>query len=111
VRRRERKLQRFKSPRSAQRFLSMHGAVHNTFNLNGTSSPDPHYGSSEPKLPQSGKTPSRRHDAWRALALHACSIGYRDKATAAYQISFGRSPVRPRHQGVCIICVLFSIII
>ena len=30
VRRRERKLQRFKSARSAQRFLSMHGAVHNT---------------------------------------------------------------------------------
>jgi putative transposase len=33
VRRRERKLQRFKSARSAQRFLSMHGAVHNTFNF------------------------------------------------------------------------------
>src|ERR1700749_4437974 len=33
VRRRERKMQRFKSVRSAQRFLSMHAAVHNTFNL------------------------------------------------------------------------------
>src|SRR5215813_13996453 len=33
VRRRERKLERFKSARSAQRFLSMHAAVHNTFNL------------------------------------------------------------------------------
>src|SRR5262249_38316356 len=33
VRRRERKLQRSKSARSAQRFLSMHAAVHNTFNL------------------------------------------------------------------------------
>ena len=33
VRRRERKLQRFKSPGSAQRFLSIHAAVHNTFNL------------------------------------------------------------------------------
>ena len=33
VRRRERKMQRFKSPRSAQRFLSMHAAVHNTFNF------------------------------------------------------------------------------
>jgi class 3 adenylate cyclase len=33
VRRRERKLQRFKSARSAQRFLSMHAAVHNTFNF------------------------------------------------------------------------------
>ena len=33
VRRRERKVQRFKSPCSAQRFLSIHAAVHNTFNL------------------------------------------------------------------------------
>ena len=32
VRRRERKMQRFKSPRSAQRFLNVHSAVHNTFN-------------------------------------------------------------------------------
>jgi putative transposase len=33
VRRRGREMQRFKSARSAQRFLSMHAAVHNTFNL------------------------------------------------------------------------------
>jgi hypothetical protein len=33
VRRRERKMQRFKSARSAQRFLSMHAAVHNTLSL------------------------------------------------------------------------------
>jgi transposase-like protein len=33
VRRRERKMQRFKSAGSAQRFLSVHAAVHNTFNL------------------------------------------------------------------------------
>src|SRR5215472_8799676 len=33
VRRREHKMQRFKSARSAQRFLSMHASVHNTFNL------------------------------------------------------------------------------
>ncbi len=32
TRRRERKMQRFKSPGSAQRFLSAHAAVHNTFN-------------------------------------------------------------------------------
>ena len=31
LRRRERKLQRFKSARSAQRFLSLHGVVHNIF--------------------------------------------------------------------------------
>jgi transposase-like protein len=33
VRRRERKMQRFKSAGSAQRFLSVHAAVYNTFNL------------------------------------------------------------------------------
>src|ERR1700722_1075365 len=33
VRRHERKMQRFKSPGSAQRFLSVHAAVYNTFNL------------------------------------------------------------------------------
>jgi transposase-like protein len=33
VRRRERKMQGFKSPGSAQRFLSIHSAVYNTFNL------------------------------------------------------------------------------
>ena len=33
VRRRERKMQRFKSPGSAQRFLFTHAAVHNTFNV------------------------------------------------------------------------------
>ena len=31
-RRREFKTQRFKSPGSAQRFLTVHAAVHNTFN-------------------------------------------------------------------------------
>ncbi len=33
VRRRERKMQRFKSPGSTQRFLSVHAAVYNTFNF------------------------------------------------------------------------------
>jgi putative transposase len=33
TRRRERKMQRFKSPGSAQKFLSTHAAVHNTFNV------------------------------------------------------------------------------
>ncbi|KAA0585143.1 transposase-like protein [Azospirillum lipoferum] len=33
VRRREHKMQRFKSPASAQRFVSLHAAVYNTFNL------------------------------------------------------------------------------
>src|SRR5450432_247211 len=33
TRRRERKMQRFKSPGSAQKFLSIHAAVYNTFNV------------------------------------------------------------------------------
>jgi transposase-like protein len=33
VRRREHKMQRFKSPGPAQRFLSVHAAVHNNFNI------------------------------------------------------------------------------
>jgi putative transposase len=33
VRRRERTMQRFKSAGSAQRFLTMHAVVHNTFNV------------------------------------------------------------------------------
>src|SRR5277367_690580 len=33
VRRRERKMQRFKSPGSAQGFLSIHAVVHNSFNV------------------------------------------------------------------------------
>ncbi len=33
VRRRERKMQRFKSPGSAQRFVSVHSATYNTFNV------------------------------------------------------------------------------
>ena len=40
LRRREHKMQRFKSARSTQRFLSMHAAVHNTFNLQAFSSRD-----------------------------------------------------------------------
>src|SRR5215207_5284392 len=35
----QRKQQRFKSTRSAQRSLSMHASVHNTFTLHATSSP------------------------------------------------------------------------
>jgi putative transposase len=33
LRQRERRMKRFKSPGSAQRFLSIHAAVYNVFNL------------------------------------------------------------------------------
>jgi putative transposase len=51
TRRRERKMQRFKSAGSAQRFLSVHAAVHNTFNV------------------QRHLTSARTHRAFRASAL------------------------------------------
>jgi DDE domain len=47
VRRREREMQRFKSARSAQRFLSMHAAVHNIFQRHLVSRT--HCGNSEPR--------------------------------------------------------------
>ena len=49
VRRRERKMQRFKSAGSAQRFLSIHAAVHNTSTCSAISSPDRPCESSAPK--------------------------------------------------------------
>jgi transposase-like protein len=57
VRRRERKMQRFKSARSAQRFLSVHAAVHNTF-----FSRDQRCGSFEPKRRANGGMRSRQCD-------------------------------------------------
>jgi hypothetical protein len=70
-------MQRFKSAGSAQRFLSIHAAVHNTFNLqrhlisfNATSFPDRHCGSSEPKRRQNGKrlSPLHKSDCPRSLS-------------------------------------------
>jgi putative transposase len=61
VRRRERKVQRFKSAGSAQRFLSMpRSTTPSTFSA--TSSPDRHCANSEPRLPRSGTVQSRRPD-------------------------------------------------
>jgi putative transposase len=51
TRRRERKMQGFKSAGSAQRFLSVHSAVHNTFNV------------------QRHLTSARTHRAFRTLAI------------------------------------------
>jgi putative transposase len=75
VRRRERKLQRFKSPRSAQRFLSMHGAVHNTFNfqrhLISRSTPRIFHA----ELTAGGKMPSQRHERMACLGFRCMPDG------------------------------------
>jgi putative transposase len=55
TRRRERKMQRFKSPGSAQRFLTSHAAVYNTFNV------------------QRHLTSARTHRAFRASAMSTWS--------------------------------------
>jgi putative transposase len=54
VRRRERKMQRFKSARSAQRFLSIQAPVHNIFNLQRHLLSLPRFGCSEPRPPTLG---------------------------------------------------------
>ena len=72
---------RFKSPRSAQRPLSMHAAVYNTFNLQRHLVSDPRCENSEPMLPRNGKALSQPHDAWPVLALDAYLLRCRDKAS------------------------------
>jgi putative transposase len=52
TRQRERKMQRFKSPGSAQKFLSTHAAVYNTFNV------------------QRHLTSARTHRTFRAAAMN-----------------------------------------
>ena len=60
VRRRERKMQPFKSASSAQRFLSMHAPSTTPSTSNAISSHAPRSGSSEPRRPTSGTTRSEQ---------------------------------------------------
>jgi putative transposase len=61
VRRRERKIQRFKSPASAQRFLSMHAAVHPSIS-SAISSPGRRSASSGQKRQRNGAPRPSRHE-------------------------------------------------
>jgi putative transposase len=74
VRRRERKLQQFKSARSASASSTCMVPFTTPSTFNATSSRDPPFGSSEPKPLHSGKMPLLWHDASRASALNACLI-------------------------------------
>src|SRR5882724_9917465 len=80
VRRRERKMQRFKSARSAQRFLSMHATVHNTFNLQRHLSRARRSGSFEPRRRTNGGMRSRQCDrsSCFGLVLLQAVIEHRD---------------------------------
>ena len=86
VRRRERKVQRFKSPGSAQRFLSMRSAVHNALNLQRHLSLPPHAA----RLPCGGHGAAARGNRGvacgqtsRAFARRSSS---RDKAGGAHEV-------------------------
>ena len=74
VRRRERKLQRFKSARSAQRFLSMRGAVHNTFNFRRHLISRSALRIFRAEAAAEWQDAVAVGDAWRASAFDACLI-------------------------------------
>jgi hypothetical protein len=77
VRRRERKMQRFKSSRPAQRFLNIYSPVHNTLTINELSSLGRRFGSLEPKQP-SGKMRLPPHETRFDCANSLHRAGYRD---------------------------------
>jgi hypothetical protein len=86
-RRRERKVQRFKSAGSAQRFRSMHSVVHNTFNLQRHLSLDRPCGFSEPRRPRIGWTPSQRRETRSAFTPIQSHPRCRDKAGLSQQFA------------------------
>jgi putative transposase len=94
VRRRERKLQRFKSARSAQRFLSMHAAVHNTFNLQRHLVSRSHCGYSASKRLLTGKALSQPHDLRPVFGsqcvLVIVAVTKRDRSRSAGSASWRR---------------------
>jgi hypothetical protein len=90
TRRRERKMQRFKLPGSAQRFLSAHAAVYNTFNFQRHLISTPHASPGTVTLPNDKRNnPSGAFYSRRANCLMPCRHG-RSPETA---VRFGRNEV------------------
>ena len=79
VRRRERKMQRFKSAGSAQRFLSAHSAVHNTFNAPASPHLPSHAADLQSRRRAIGK-PRQPHDIKRGASHPWLRAGSRDIA-------------------------------
>jgi hypothetical protein len=84
TRRRERKMQRFKSPGSAQRFLSMHAAVQNTPSTSSAISPPAARSApSEKRRSRLGEPPSRPEPDLGLLNCARPNSGSRDSASRA----------------------------
>jgi hypothetical protein len=85
-------MQRFKSARSAQRFLSIHAAVYNTFNLQRHLASRSTLRTFELKRWRNGRQPPPLHDSRVALACSSARAGYRDKAGKSGSQSFLGQP-------------------
>ena len=80
TRRRERKMQRFKSPGSAQRFLSIHAAVQNISTSSAISHPAARFASSEKKLSRRGELLPQPEPKLGLPILARPKFGSRDNA-------------------------------
>ena len=89
TRRRERKMQGFKSAGSAQRFLSVHAAVHNTFNVQRhLMSARTHRAFRASTMQIGPRKPAQR--PWLAKGISRSTFGYRRKAKARQEAALQR---------------------
>jgi hypothetical protein len=90
VRRREQKIQRFKSAGSAQRFLSVHAAVHNTFYLQRHLISRSTLRKSRAEAVAHWQARLSRHEQNSARAPFLTAVRQRDKAVEAWSAEIGR---------------------